>query len=85
MTSVGLGKGALYCNYVSCIFLQVAHNIKTTRELQLRKKKYGFKSLETDIATIHCKSISLKPETYPVKLPNLVLSPTPTFQSSSLL
>lgn len=44
-----------------------------------------FKSLETDIATIRCKSISLKPETHPVKLPNLVLSPTPTFQSSSLL
>lgn len=44
-----------------------------------------FKSLETDIATIHCKSISLKPETHPVKLPNLVLSPTPAFQASSLL
>lgn len=49
MISVGLGKGALYCNYVSCIFLQVAHNIKTTRQLQLRKKrKMVFKNLATD-------------------------------------
>lgn len=40
--SAGLGKGPLYCNYVSCIFLQVAHNIKTTRELQLRKKEKWF-------------------------------------------